>query len=200
MIERARQELRRLAGETESGQAMVEFVLVFPMQLLLTLAIIQFAFLLHAHLVVYQAAFLGARAAAVSDLMEPRISAEEAAKRVVARTVAVLTASGDGPLGDGISPPHALDWPARGGRWGFEPERQRQAYALLRRVTVTPTDVSSNPDGYVSCDVEFDYLLSVPVANSMIRLFSPAPGPGQYKTFRVRRVGFVATPWTVPPQ
>ena len=45
--------LRRLHDD-DSGQAMVEFVLVFPVQLLLSLLILQFCFVAHAHLVVEQ--------------------------------------------------------------------------------------------------------------------------------------------------
>lgn len=195
-MSRLREELGRLVRDDDSGQGMVEFVLVFPMQLLLTLAIIQFAFLVHAHLVVAQGAFLGARAAAVSDMIEG-VSTQEAARRVVARQLGVLT-SGGHELGAGDS--HRLDWGASGGRVGYPEHRQREVFALLHKCDASPNDVANNPDGFVSCDVEFDYILNVPVANTFFAQFSAAPGAHGYKTFRVRRVGFVATPWSVPPK
>ena len=37
------------------------------------------------------------------------------------------------------------------------------------------------------------------VANMLFAQFSSNPGAHGRKTFRVRRVGFVATPWSVPP-
>jgi len=189
--------LRRMLTDDESGQAMVEFVLVFPMQLLLTLAIIQFAFIVYAHIVVGQAAFLGARAAAVADMMP--IDPQQAATRVVARTVGVLTPNGT----DGTAVPtkdvtHPLTWYSSGGRYGFPELRQQEAYGLLKRVGVR----QDRANAYVSCDVEFDYVMHIPVANhffaKLAANFGRSRGLG-LTVFPVRRVGFIAVPWASAP-
>jgi Flp pilus assembly protein TadG len=51
----------------ERGQAMVEFVLVFPMLLIFALALMEFGFMLHANISVNSAAREGARFAAVAN-------------------------------------------------------------------------------------------------------------------------------------
>lgn len=53
--------------EDETGAAMVEFALVFPLQLLFTLGVMQLALLTIGHLVVHYAAFQAARAALITD-------------------------------------------------------------------------------------------------------------------------------------
>lgn len=52
----------------ERGQAMVEFVLIFPMLLVFVLALMEFGFMLHANISVNSAAREGARFAAVANL------------------------------------------------------------------------------------------------------------------------------------
>ena len=73
---------------------MVEFGLVFPVQLLLTLAIIQFAYLAHAHMVVSQAAFQAARAGAVADVGVAPADRREAIR--LAGSLGALLAGSDG--------------------------------------------------------------------------------------------------------
>lgn len=58
---------RRNPVQDETGAAMVEFALVFPLQLLFTLGIMQLALLYIGHMVVHYAAFQAARAALVTD-------------------------------------------------------------------------------------------------------------------------------------
>jgi hypothetical protein len=220
MIERLKERFRHLAREEESGQAMVEFVLVFPIQLFLTLVILQFAFLAHAHVVVSQAAFMGARAAAVYEGVSD-LTPEEAAKREVARHVALLTTGGSA-IGGGISltPETELRWPIEGNRTnGFSPDRAREAYQLISGGRTAPNDGpllnrNRSSPGWLACDVTFDYVMEVPVANRVLAAMDTAPGarpaapagtyaaPGggqRYTTFRVRRVGWIATPWTEGP-
>jgi Flp pilus assembly protein TadG len=52
----------------ERGQAMIEFVLIFPMLLIFMLALMEFGFMLHANISVNSAAREGARFAAVANL------------------------------------------------------------------------------------------------------------------------------------
>jgi len=192
-----RNELARLARDTESGQAMVEFVLVFPVQLFLTLAIIQYAFLCHAQTVVGQAAFLGARAAAVSDGME-NVSPIQAAERVAARTVGVLTSGVDGP-GRGDAVKDRLRWRAGNKPYGYSRAREEEAYTLLSVSLHPGGDPEAAGQGYVACEVRYDYLLQVPVANhffAKVGSSTPRTSNGKdWTTFTIRRVGFVATPW-----
>lgn len=203
----------RALHEDQGGQAMVEFVLVFPIQLLLSLTIVQFAFLAHAHVVVGHAAFMGARAAAVADdgLMQG-LNQQDAARREAARILSVLT-SGEPPGGDGgarVPSGGELRWQAEGGGHQVAPARQAEAYAHLE-VDVQP----EVDDGYVSCLVTFDYPLQIPVANHFFARLGRGGGggafffgrEGAYNTasqargetvFQIRRVGFISTPWTKP--
>lgn len=209
MIRRLHEHLRRLARDDESGQAMTEFVLVFPIQLLLTLTILQFAFIAHAHIVVSQAAFMGARAAAVAD-MTP-VNQQDAARRVVARTVGLLTSGEEPDRPTNPNPPGGgeLVWYAQGGqRITYGATRQREAYGHLQQVTVHAYPA----EGYLACEVEYDYVMTIPVANH----FFARPGSGFWfgsrqpgnaesqargqTVFRVHRVGFCSTPWTRPLQ
>jgi Flp pilus assembly protein TadG len=198
--------VRRL-HEDEQGQAMVEFVLVFPIQLLLSLCILQFAYLAHAQIVVGHAAFMGARAAAVADnnLMEG-MSPQDAATREAARILAQLT-SGD-PSGG--SPPPAngeMKWDSGGGGIRVRAPHQAEAYSLLEPVIVRPHE------DYVACDVTFNYVMTIPVANHLFARFGGGGDefffgtPGAYNAaaqrygrtiIQVRRVGFISTPWTQP--
>ncbi|MBX3471297.1 MAG: pilus assembly protein [Planctomycetes bacterium] len=211
---------RRL-HEDEGGQAMVEFVLVFPIQLLLTLCVIQFAFIAHAHLVVEQAAFLGARAGAVADVGQGgftdegawRAAGTKAARRVAARTCAVLTSSmgvSDAPLLD-QDDRAAMRWSsAEGGSVGFSDVRVQEAFKHL--------DVKFTPrpqQGYVACEVTYDYTMMIPVANHLFArtqiVFQlnlggqgnayGAPSQERQRTvYRVRQASFIPTPWTRAPR
>lgn len=198
MIAWIRSELGRLARETESGQAMVEFVLVFPVQLFLTLAIIQYAFICHAQIVVGQAAFMGARAAAVSDGMSAAggpASPQEAARRSAARILGVLTSASKGPTGGSVPSNGKLQWTAERGKRGYSAIREQQVYTLLRSVDIHPTDPARAGKGYVSCDITYDYLLQIPVASHFFAKLGPGGSSKRWTTYRIRRVGFVATPW-----
>ena len=59
---------RRLHDEEESGVAMTEFAIAFPLQFFATLAIMQFSLLLIGHVLTQHAAFAAARAALVADI------------------------------------------------------------------------------------------------------------------------------------
>lgn len=211
--------LRELGRDSESGAATTEFVLVFPIQLFLTLMVIQFAFIVHAHLVVSQAAFMGARAAAVADGMSdgsgPAVQ-RAAAMREVARTLAVLS-SGEAPETPATLPTELPDmrlrWPSGDGqRVGFNEDREQEAYGHLQPNGVTILDLTADPQhGYVSCEVQYDYVMFIPVANHAFArtggfVFGgddPYTAESQARkrtVFRVHRVGFVPTPWTLPPR
>lgn len=205
ILERASASARRVHSD-EEGAALVEFVIIFPMQLMLTLVIIQYALLVHATLVVTQAAQRGARAAAVSDLADG-VNLQTSAVRAVARTVAAITpveaAGSFTQIGNVPNPGAAgkLQWQGSG---GIPPEREQEAYALLRRVDVQRQ--TSGPDhGLVSVAVEFDYVMVIPVGGRTIALLNQAAGAssgdrGGIPTFTVKRAGFFMAPWLVGPQ
>lgn len=216
--------LRGLLGRLrrdESGQAMVEFVLVFPIQLVLSLCVLQFAFIAHAHLVVEQAAFMGARAAAVADAGVPRGFDDEGAwraagvkvaKRVAARTCAVLT-SAEAPSGGATIDADdraAMRWFGEGGGTQFSDARVQEAFKHID-VEVLP----EGREGYVGCQVTFDYVMMIPVANHIFAQAQmkfglgtigegdayDAPSLERGRTcFRVRQVSFISTPWTRGPR
>jgi len=186
---------------------MVEFVLIFPLQLTMTLAILQFALLQYATLVVQQAADLSARAAAVHDVMGPdstTMPRDDAALRMAARQCALLApgirARYNGGIGAGsfnangysVLPEGKLTW---GGN-GFSAGREAQAYGLLQKngvyTTVTP--------GQVECVVTFDYLMSIPVgAQFLIALNDDAwdqtTARGGYTVWPIKRTGRFVAPW-----
>ncbi len=210
MIAALRTHLQRLSKDTESGQAMVEFVLVFPVQLLLTLCIIQFAYLAHAHVVVGQAAFQGARAGAVADVgaktqAEARTQIEDAGNRAAARACALLTSDAEintPPTAKSTGKTEVKDgrlrWKAQGGSgwYGFSQERQTEAYELL---TTSTKHTGGAGRDWIVCEVEYEYMMQIPVANHFLAPFSAkrtAYGGQSYTTFYVHRVGFVPTPWT----
>lgn len=71
-LQRARWQLPRgrpvRRPTSERGQAMIEFVLIFPMLLIFMLTLMEFGFMLHANITVNSAAREGARFAAVANL------------------------------------------------------------------------------------------------------------------------------------
>lgn len=192
----------------EDGAAMVEFVLIFPIQLTLTLAILQFALLQYATLVVQQAADLSARAAAVSDVMTdldgttPDQKANEAALRMAARQCALLSPGiradnqfNGGAAADTFS---GLTMPTNGElKWGgnaFSEGREAQAYGLLQRVEAVRSD------GEVNCTVTYDYLMSIPVGAQFMQSLNAgsraqSAARGGRTVWPITRKGRCVAPW-----
>lgn len=208
--------VRELSEDVESGAATTEFVIIFPIQLLLTLLVIQFAFLVHATLVVDQAAFMGARAVAVADGMSDQVTPDvlkAAATREVARTLLVLT-NLNPPEVEG-TPPTALpdtqlSWSSP--NYTIDAARQSHAYSYLSEAPGGGgggVKVTVNSD-HVVCDVTYDYEMFIPVANHAFATMSfifgsegTYSGPSQARkrtVFRIQRVGFIPTPWTTAPR
>jgi hypothetical protein len=195
----------------ESGQAMVEFVLVFPVQLLLSLTILQFAFIAHAHLVVEQAAFMAARAAAVADVPSSPVTPQKAAERIAARTCAALT-SGEAPEGTAGAGGDELAWSGESEGRRFNDARQREAYAHLQDPVGGGSMVKVMPypqEAYVACEVSFDYVMLIPVANHLFAKLQEGSIQEGYNDisrargrtcYRIKRVSFIPTPWTRAPR
>jgi Flp pilus assembly protein TadG len=170
-------EARRIAADSESGQGLVEFVIVFPVQLFVILAIMQFALLCVGHLVVQHAAFVAARAALVADTMvsdasnptgspgmSARVAAEEAARIVCA---AVTQEEDAEPI------PAPRSW---------RTDSINRANTTAMRVTV------SVEEQYVGAVVEYDFQLFIPVARFLF-----ADGPRSYQV--LRKAAYLAKPW-----
>lgn len=186
----------------ESGAAMVEFILIFPLQLTLTLAILQFALLQYATLVVQQAADLSARAAAVHDVMGNNgaaMPADDAALRMAARQCALLAPGirarynggiNGGSFGGAAPANGRLSW---GGN-GFSAGREAQAYGLMRSVTTTKTQ------GQIEAVVDYDYLMSIPVGAQFLISLNPAAwsrtdARGGFTVWPIKRTGRFVAPW-----
>lgn len=139
------------ARDPEAGQAMVEFIIVFPLQLVTTVLLMQFALLVIGRTAVDHAAWVAARAAmvAVQDPdLNPQVEAEAAAEQFL------LPVTGrDGGTGGPIVYPG----------WG---QMDRSMALNKTRVTI------ENPNGLRTADrvtatVEHDFYLAVPIANVM---------------------------------
>lgn len=134
---------RRLAA-----QAVVEYAIVFPLQLLLTLLIIQLAHIFVAKQVLEYGAFCGARAKLVG------LPDGDAKKAVYIPVSAVAGPSGV-TTADGITLPG----------WGT----LRHSGAAEQKTTLLfRTDELRSGERYVSCELEHEYELRVPVANTVV--------------------------------
>jgi Flp pilus assembly protein TadG len=187
----------------EDGAAMVEFVIIFPLQLTLTLAILQFALLQYAYLVVQQAADLGARAAAVSDVMgadSAVMPPQDAVLRMAARQCALLAPGTRAEYNGGIDATTFTGYtvPAEGklswGGNGFTDGREQQAYGLLRNVTATLSG------GEANCEITYDYLMAIPVGAQFLILLNPkakaaTDARGGRTVWPITREGRCVAPW-----
>jgi hypothetical protein len=112
----------------------------------------------------------------------------------------VLT-DGAAPQTPGVPPAGGkLTWKSDGGGHEFPADREKEAYGHLT------VEVNAYPsEGYVACDVRYDFVLGIPVANELFAKVGPRSGEfnaasvqRRLPCFQVRRVGFIATPWTKP--
>ena len=125
----------------ERGQVVVEYAIVFPIQLLLTLSIIQFAHIFVAKNIIGYAAFCGARSAMVGE------SAEDASAIVLARITGVVGAESESDI----------ELPGWGELRGYG--------AAKRKTNVEVTTTTEGDQVIVQCDVKHDLQLLVPIGN-----------------------------------
>ena len=128
----------------ERGQVVVEYAIVFPIQLLLTLGIIQVAHIFVAKHIVGYAAFCGARAAIVGE------NAEDAAAICLSRIAGRSGVDGEA----------SIEFPGWGEQPGYGAARQKS------EVEVATTDEGGQV--IVKCDVKHDLELLVPVGNYIV--------------------------------
>ena len=124
------------------GQAVVEYAIVFPIQLMLTLAIIQVAHVFVAKHVVSYAAYCGARAELVGE------SAEDAAALALSAVAGPSGADGETK----ISVPG----------WG---ELPRSGAARLKTEVYVEDTTDDEGVAVVVCNVDHLYELTIPVGN-----------------------------------
>jgi Flp pilus assembly protein TadG len=135
--------------DDQSGQAIVEYAIIFPIQLLLTLCIIQLALLFVATHVVNYAAFCAAEAERVRNPGR----AEEAAWPQEAAYIALTRIAGP----TGVAAPDTLHLPG----WGDIPNYG----AAKQKTTVNITLNSPVQPPPVSVEVIHKYELRVPIAD-----------------------------------
>jgi hypothetical protein len=129
----------------EKGQALVEFALMFPLQLLVTFIILQLAFLHVAGQVVHYAAFAAARAELVGE------SAENAAEAICTPVAGIRD------LGAGTVPVHYPGW---GDLDRSEISRERTSVEVVTPLSADQEFVEVT----VTCNVE----LIFPVASRIV--------------------------------
>jgi len=154
------QRLRRIAEEQESGQGMTEFVIIFPVQLFLILAIVQFSLINMATVVVNQAAFRAARAYLVFDVREDSLASGpgladdirmDRAKKAAAFVLSTVSGSEIQGVADISYPPASGPRPLFRYGEAFENTTVEAGYFEGKR--------------YVGAKVDHHFELSIPIAN-----------------------------------
>lgn len=156
--------------DLQSGQAMVEFVLAFPIQLVLVLGIIQLSLLLIGRQVLHYAAYSAARSALVYD-SDPAL-ASSSAQRAAAMVCTCIAGPSGGETGREISVP---GWGPAGGS-----DRLRYDKQSDEKTHVDPTDVrfeETDNAGSVAVLVRHDFELLVPIAGPLFAGSSGSFGP-----------------------
>jgi len=128
----------------ERGQALVEYAIVFPLQLMMTLAIIQLAHLFVAKQVLEYAAYCGARAKVVG------LEDSEARRAVVIPLSRVTGPSGATAIDE-------IDLPG----WGTLP----RTGAAYEKTAINFDSYDENGVEVLRCRLEHEYELQVPVGN-----------------------------------
>ena len=140
--------------DRESGQSIVEFVIVFPVLFLLFLTILQVALLLNARHLVHYAAFYAARAAIV---WQPAKVSQKIKDDKIKRA-AVIACLPISPKISGIIPA------------GIPPSLGNTIGALERFAisnALTSVDVQQQPAGDITAEVTHYYAMRVPIINKI---------------------------------
>jgi len=203
--------LQAIRHQNNSGQVMAEFAIAFPVQLLLTLGILQLALVFTAKHMVGYAAFTAAR----SLLCEPSMSPEDATEAAALTCVPIT-----GPSHSGTVAVDMQDTIAVPG-WG----RLARSALSKRKTTVCQFDFSSgtwsqlnNTDivnifnevslpalsgdsNRVAVAVVHDFELILPVVNGFFRLFTPAWSSNRWGVphITIAETCILAKPWETSP-
>ena len=153
------------------GAVLLEFVLCFPILLVLFFFAMQLAQIMITWQVVHYAAYMGARSSMVTN----NIQRQSQAEKVVKRILAVVSASPatdsqskkSGNNGGNKDTERTKDEYCKLDGWGYLPDTKY----LEKQVSVDIPLVDIDPSG-VRCTVKFKMFLNVPVAGPLIAFFA----------------------------
>ncbi len=151
--------MKRLA-KSNDGAILLEFVLCFPILVVLFLFAVQFSYIMIAWQVVHYSAYMGARSAMTENVIKRKSKAEKVAKRILA----VVSAS---PSDSKDSKDRAKDEFCKLDGWGWLPNTKY----LDKQVDVDISMTNLDPRGVI-CTVKFKAFLTVPVAGRLISFFA----------------------------
>ncbi len=161
-----------------SGQALVEFAIVFPLQLFLTLGLIQFCLVFTGILLADHAAFRAARVA----LVRPEEERAEPMRRAAALVLSPLAG-----VHDAAAPREDFVVPG----WGEIPGSGR-AYDKIRTRAVRDTSEGAND---IVAVLEFDFEFVIPVVDALAAMIcSPLPEAEE----AIRAFGWTEGGFSVP--
>lgn len=151
--------MKRLA-KSNDGAILLEFVLCFPILVVLFLFAVQFSYIMIAWQVVHYSAYMGARSAMTENVIKRKGKAEKVVKRILA----VVSAS---PSDSKESKDRAEDEFCKLDGWGWLPNTKY----LDQQVDVDISMTNLDPRGVI-CTVKFKAFLTVPVAGRLISFFA----------------------------
>ena len=146
------------------GAVLLEFVLCFPILIVLFLFAIQLAQIMITWQVVHYAAYMGARSSMVVNNIQRQSQAEKVVKRILA-VVSASPAPKSG--GDDKGSDRTKDEYCKLDGWGYLPDTKY----LEQQVSVDIPLTDLDPSG-VRCTVKFKMFLNVPVAGNLIAFFA----------------------------
>ena len=154
------------------GAVLLEFVLCFPILLVLFFFAMQLAQIMITWQVVHYAAYMGARSSMVTNNLQRQSQAEKVVKRILAVVSASpATASAQnskgGNKGGNKDADRTKDEYCKLDGWGYLPDTKY----LEKQVDVDIPLVDIDPSG-VRCTVKFKMFLNVPVAGPLIAFFA----------------------------
>ena len=152
------------------GAVLLEFVLCFPILLVLFFFAMQLAQIMITWQVVHYAAYMGARSSMVTNNIQRQSQAEKVVKRILAVVSASPSSSAqnkkDGKDNNKDSDRTKDEYCKLDG-WGYLPDTKY----LEKQVSVDIPLVDIDPSG-VRCTVKFKMFLNVPVAGPLIAYFA----------------------------
>ena len=154
------------------GAVLLEFVLCFPILLVLFFFAMQLAQIMITWQVVHYAAYMGARSSMVTNNIQRQSQAEKVVKRILAVVSAspVTTSAQNnknGGKGGNKDDDRTKDEYCKLDGWGYLPDTKY----LEKQVSVDIPLVDIDPSG-VRCTVKFKMFLNVPVAGPLSAVFA----------------------------
>ena len=149
------------------GAVLLEFVLCFPILLVLFFFAMQLAQIMITWQVVHYAAYMGARSSMVTNNIQRQSQAEKVVKRILAVVSASPATSAQNKKDGNKDSERTKDEYCKLDGWGYLPDTKY----LEKQVSVDIPLVDIDPSG-VRCTVKFKMFLNVPVAGPLIAYFA----------------------------